>query len=530
MLFSRPSSTTVFFLASAITTALASIENVSLLPTPPMGFNNWARFQCNLNEQLFVETADAMASNGLLAAGYDRLNLDDCWMTHQRAADGQLQWDPEKFPRGLIWLGQYFKARGFHFGIYEDAGNATCGGYPGSLGYEAIDAKTFGDWGIDYLKLDACNIDPFTAGHYKQLYRKWHAILSSSDKPLIFSESAPAYFSDTNNNTDWYDILDIMPENGELARHSDDIDIYDYYTAAEYWESIMTNYRNNYRIARYQQPGFYNDPDFLIADWPIPLDERKSQFALWASFSAPLIISADVPNLTKDEIAYLSNKDIIAVDQDALAQQATLVQQDANFDVLTKSLSNGDRLLTVLNKGDKTNTITLDLQRAGLPQGSTVTAKDLWTSQSQSITNQIKITLNTHATAIYRLSGVKNVTPTGQIFNALSYNCLTASGNVATFGTCEAASSQVWQISPRGLISPLSNPNKCLTAQNGQLSMAKCSPSKTSHQWEYRLTGNLFNKNSNQCLVEGDSGLTTCGFELDSQVFGLPVGVKVVRT
>lgn len=101
-----------------------------------MGFNNWARFQCNLNEELFVETADAMVNNGLLAAGYDRLNLDDCWMTHQRAADGQLQWDPKKFPRGLIWLGQYFKTRGFHFGIYQDAGNATCGGYPGSLGYE----------------------------------------------------------------------------------------------------------------------------------------------------------------------------------------------------------------------------------------------------------------------------------------------------------------------------------------------------------------------------------------------------------
>jgi alpha-galactosidase len=189
----------------------ASIENPSILPTPPMGFNNWARFECGLNESLFVETADSMAQNGLLAAGYNRLNLDDCWMQTERLENGSLAWNTTLFPNGLIWLGEYVKSKGFHFGIYEDSGNATCGGYPGTLGHEELDAKTFESWGIDYLKLDGCNVFPPTEQRYQDLYSKWHQILTSLDHPLIFSESAPAYFSDTSNNTDWYEVMDWVP-------------------------------------------------------------------------------------------------------------------------------------------------------------------------------------------------------------------------------------------------------------------------------------------------------------------------------
>ena len=166
---------------------------------------------CALNESLFVETADAMVEKGLLAAGYNRINLDDCWMQYERAADGSLQWNTTLFPNGLIWLREYVNSKGFHFGIYEDSGNETCGGYPGSRGYEELDAKTFESWGIDYLKLDGCNVYPFTKQQYQDLYSKWHQILTNLDKPMIFSESAPAYFSDTNNNTDWYEVMDWVP-------------------------------------------------------------------------------------------------------------------------------------------------------------------------------------------------------------------------------------------------------------------------------------------------------------------------------
>lgn len=126
--------------------ALANIENPSILPTPLLGFNNWARFECGLNQSLLVETADATVSKGLLAAGYDRINLDDCWMQHTRASSGSLQWNTTMFPNGLIWLGEYVKSKGIHFGIYEDSGNGTCGGYPGTRGHEKLDAEIFESW------------------------------------------------------------------------------------------------------------------------------------------------------------------------------------------------------------------------------------------------------------------------------------------------------------------------------------------------------------------------------------------------
>lgn len=124
------------------------------LPLPPMGFNNWARYMTNISESIFVNSANAMAKNGLLAAGYNRLNLDDAWSTQNRAANGSMEWDPVKFPHGLPWLTSFMREKGFTPGIYSDSGTLSCGGYPGTYGYEELDLKTFSDWGFDYLKLD----------------------------------------------------------------------------------------------------------------------------------------------------------------------------------------------------------------------------------------------------------------------------------------------------------------------------------------------------------------------------------------
>jgi alpha-galactosidase len=167
------------------------------LPTPPIGFNNWSRFECSLNQSLFTETANAMVSTGLRAAGYDRLSLDDCWMADERTPDGSLTWNTTKFPNGLPWLAEYVKSHGnFHLGIYEDSGNATCGGYPGSYGHEEVDAETFASWGIDYLKLDGCNVFPNTEQEYKARYGLWHQVfsarcLSHSSSPSLLLRTLP---------------------------------------------------------------------------------------------------------------------------------------------------------------------------------------------------------------------------------------------------------------------------------------------------------------------------------------------------
>lgn len=522
--------------------AIASIDNPSLSPTPPMGFNNWARFQCALNESLFTTTADAMVSKGLLAAGYNRINIDDCWLQHERASNGSLQWNTTLFPHGIPWLADYVNSRGFHLGIYQDSGNMTCGGYPGSEGYEEIDAHTFADWGIDYLKLDGCNIHP-KAGRTmleenRNLNEKWFSVFSKMDPPLLFSQSAPAYFSgplaytSKTNRTNWNLAMEFVPVYGELARHSHDIDVYGDYNSTRWWDSILNNLGFEVLLARYQKPGFYNDPDFLIVDWPwLTMDEKRSQFALWASFSAPLLISASIPDLTDDEVAYLTNRDIIAIDQDPLALQATLVSQDGTWDVLTKSLANGDRLLTVLNRGNDTGSTIVDIERIGLEKNRELVAKDLWSGNIIPVKNEINVTLDGHATGIYRLSGVGRIVPSGMIFNTASKRCFTASNTAVAFEACNAADGQVWHVSPAGLISPLSAPLLCLSVAGPGLSLSKCEEKDSQQRWSYHVSGIVRNLATKKCLVEEQrrGAIDSCGPHLDSQVFGLPSGVVVLR-
>lgn len=571
--------TTPIFALFAVMAAIisASTQDPDISPRPPMGFNNWARFQCNLNETLFTKTADAMLEKGLQAAGYDSINLDDCWHVQSgRNAKGELEWNSTLFPHGMPWLGEYLHDRGFKFGnlfgakcnlkiitdaspgIYTNAGNMTCGLYPGSQDHEEVDAKTFERWGVDYVKVDGCHMDlQQNRTYYEEFeyrYKLWHSVLTTQlRKPLVFSQSAPAYFSPNfhldQNNTDWYRTMNYIRSTGELARHSDDIKVYgnnptNTFEPGGHWESMMNNYIMEVRLSRYQSCGFFNDPDFLIVDWPdLSLDEKKTHFALWSSFSAPLILSAWIPDLKKEEIAYLTNKDIIAVDQDALCEQATLVSQneDGAIDVLTKNLANGDRLLTILNHSNQTRTAVVPVERLGLDAEKRYTWKDLWTKKTGAIRDQVRVTLKKRQTAIYRISSQQgkklSVTPTGQIFNTFSLNCLTSSvshhspGNIR-FTACEGDDEQVWQVSTQGLISSLADNKRCLAVVSGQIKMEKCDERNKGQKWIYGINGNVVTKVKGLCLTEGTHGRASvgkCGSELDSQVLALPGGVKLTN-
>lgn len=282
------------------------------------------------------------------------------------------------------------------------------------------------------------------------------------------------------------------------------------------------------RVAREQAPGYYNDPDFLIADEPnLTLEEKRSQFALWASLSAPLIISAYVPDLPDEAISYLTNKDFIDVDQDKLGLQATLVSHDETWDVLSKSLANGDRLVTILNNGSCTDTIEVPLARLGWPhseshRGWKLEVKDLWTGKMSSLdpsadSAAIKATVASHATAAYRISAARkghwarnlpangiSWVPTGLIFNADSFNCLTSHDNKLGWSTCDGADGQVWQAGKNGgNIKPLSNPKSCLVESHGKAVLGQCS---SSGKWQYDRSGNIRRTGSKACLTEGASG------------------------
>lgn len=528
--------------AGLIGTASAG-PNPNILPLPPMGFNNWARYMTDINETIFVDAANVMSRNGLLKAGYNRLNLDDAWSKLTRAANGSMEWDPVKFPKGLPWLTSFIKSKGFIPGIYSDSGTLSCGGYPGTLGYEELDLKTFSGWGFEYLKLDGCNVPGGSeADYYSIYYGRWRKLLQNFPKPIIFSDSAPAYFAGSNNLTDWYTVMGWASDMGQLARHSTDIVVY---PGASGWDSILVNYGFNVRLSRYQRPGYFNDPDFLIVDHPgLTMDEKKSHFALWCSFSAPLIISADMPALSAEEVKYLTNKDLIAVDQDALVQQATLVSQDATWDVLTKSLANNDRLVIILNRGNTAGDLNVSWARLGIRTAridpkTELNVKDLWTGAA----SKIKISaagvtakaVPSHGTAVFRISGHMGgsehpiVAPTGQIFNTFSLKCLTdnKSGKV-TWAKCDASDVQIWVFRDDGHINSLLRPDECIVDAGGHI-LSRHSGCHTD-AWQHFSSGNVVNNNSGKCLTENADGSATtnfCEYSTNDQVFALPAGVKI---
>lgn len=522
--------------------ALASTGTPSLMPTPPMGFNNWARFECELNQTLFTDTADAMAERGLLDAGYNWINLDDCWPLHERAENGSLQWDPELFPQGIPWLAEYVKKKGFNFGIYSDAGNETCGGYPGSLDHEEIDARDFAAWGIEYLKLDGCNIFPKEGqseeDRHQELYSKWHDIFTSSDNPLVFSESAPAYFSkDVNdgNYTDWYSIMNWVPGYGELARHSADVATFK--STKDPWDSVMFNYDQHVRVARVQQPGYINDPDFIIADEPyLDLEEKKSQFALWSSLGAPLILTAHIPDLDEEVLEFLKHRGLIEIDQDPLALQATLVSRDGTWDVLSRTLSNGDRLLTLLNNGTDEATKKIAVSDLGWTRelGCSLTVTDVISGKESTVeacgdnSTAIPVTLPSHGTGVYRVTPEKKTawTPTGMIFStAATIKCLTASkeGQIS-FAPCDGTDGQVWNVGKKGESIRSVQAEKCLSAggEGDKVEMGPCDGGL-----QYDTSGNIKDQKSEKCLTmadDGAAGWESCGYLTNKQVFEAPSG------
>lgn len=204
-------------------------------PTSPMGWNDWAHYQCNFTAQTVVENAQALVKTGLAARGYQTVTIDDCWMARDRDARGNLQPDPGRFPQGMQAVADAVHALGLKFGIYEDAGYMTCGKFAGSgrpdgggKDHFLADARLFASWGVDYLKLDGCNLfvqkGESKRHAYDVAYRAQRDALRQVHRPIVFSESAPAYFQ---GEPEWYDVLSSVRGYGQLWREGDDIGNYD---------------------------------------------------------------------------------------------------------------------------------------------------------------------------------------------------------------------------------------------------------------------------------------------------------------
>jgi alpha-galactosidase len=365
-----------------------------LTKTPPMGFNDWNSFGCNVDEQLIKQTADYFVSSGLKAAGYQYVNIDDCWLEKTRSPDGHLVPDPVKFPDGIKGTADYVHSLGLKIGIYEDAGTQTCAGYPGSLGHEQTDADDFAAWGVDYLKYDNCNNQSDgTLADYQARYTAMGNALKNTGRPIVYSLCEWG----VNDPATWAGDI------GNLWRTTGDIN--------DSWGSLKSIITQNAPLAQYAHPGAFNDPDMLeVGNGNMTDTEYKTHFGLWAEMAAPLLIGTDLRKATAETMAILTDKDVIAIDQDKLGVQGQVIAQGAGTMVFNKPLANGDRAVALYNSNDASATITTSAAQIGLQRANAYALKDVWTGTTTETAGTISASVPAHGTVIYRVKVDANYT------------------------------------------------------------------------------------------------------------------------
>jgi alpha-galactosidase len=277
-----------------------------------MGWNTWNKFHCDISAELVKNTTDQMVSLGLNDLGYNYMILDDCWQASSRDSNGMLQPDSTKFPDGMKSLGDYIHGKGIMFGIYSSAGSMTCQKFPGSLGHETDDAKSFSDWGVDYLKYDNCYNQGVSA---RDRYTAMANAITASGRQMFYS------ICNWGNEqiADWGNTI------ANSWRTTQDIEIYA--STTNQWQNVKSNFLINMMSASSASPGHWNDPDMLqVGNGLLTAEEEKTHFALWAFAKAPLIIGCDLQTVSAESLAILSNKNLISINQDILGKQATCVQ------------------------------------------------------------------------------------------------------------------------------------------------------------------------------------------------------------
>src|SRR4051812_47816728 len=361
----------------------AALDN-GVARTPPMGFNDWNAFGCNVSERLIEQSADAMIASGMKAAGYRYVNIDDCWLLKTRDAAGNLVPDPSKFPRGIAAVAAYVHARGLKLGIYEDAGAGTCGGFPGSYNHDRQDARTFARWGVDYLKLDWCSTDDLNPASE---YRRMRDALRTTGRRIVFSMSVWG----VRHPWTW------GPRTANLWRTTSDI--------KDSWQSVMHITARNARLWRHARPGAWNDPDMLeVGNGGMTGTEFRSHFSLWAEMAAPLIAGTDVRQMSASTRAILTNRDVIAVDQDRLGRQGRPRLRRGATSVWAKPLAGGAVAVLMLNAGDMPARISAPLRALGLRHARRYVVRDLWTHRRTVSAGVLTAGVDRHGVAMFRVS------------------------------------------------------------------------------------------------------------------------------
>ena len=362
----------------------------NLVLTPPMGWNSWNNFGCDINEAIIRSMADAMATNGMKAAGYQYINLDDCWQV-SRDSSGIIVADPAKFPSGIKALADYVHAKGLKLGLYSDHGLYTCGGRPGGYGYEYLDANTYATWEVDYLKYDNCSLP---SGDVPQTdYFHMSDALLKSGRPITFSICAWSFAS-------W------DPDLGNLWRTTGDI--------SDSFTSMVSKLGGNSPPAFVAGPGRWNDPDMLeVGRGGMTTAEDQAHFTLWCIMAAPLLAGNDLANVSAQTLSILTNAEVIAVDQDPAGEQGIQVAGSSALQVWCKPLGVdfSTKAVALFNSSTNAASITATWTNLGLRPGP-ATVRDLWARAALgTFTNSFTTNVPAHGAVLLKVAGTAPVLP-----------------------------------------------------------------------------------------------------------------------
>ncbi|KAI6243498.1 Alpha-galactosidase [Aphelenchoides fujianensis] len=364
-----------------------ALEN-GLARTPPMGWMSWTRFLCQIdcarhphsciNEQLYREHGDRLVADGYKAVGYDTIHVDDCWSERARDSWNRLVADRWRFPSGMWGLSSYLHSRGLKFGLYGDYGTLTCEKYPGTMGFEKVDADTFASWGVDYLKLDGCNSNYYQMETGYPLFGRY---LNASGRPIVYSCSWPAYWADRPHLVKF----DLISRHCNLWRNEADI--------SSTWSSMLgiinTFVRKQDTLIPISGPGRWHDPDMLVIGNPgITEGMSRVQMSVWSIWSAPLIMSNDLRNIRPAFRSILQNTRVIAVDQDPMGRMGRMVWRTPQLMYFVKQVvpvvsGQFSYAVAIINYSGRPATASFMLSTLGLANPNGYVLLNLWTGAQE---------------------------------------------------------------------------------------------------------------------------------------------------
>ena len=376
-----------------------------------MGWMTWNYFGTDIHEKDIREMADAMINSGMKSAGYEYIFVDDGWVGGRDNRNNIIA-DPIKFPSGIKALAEYVHERGLKLGVYSDASPITCEGYTASLNFEEQDAKTFASWGVDYLKYDYCSA-PEDVETAKKRYKIMGNALKKSGREIVFG------ICEWGLRKPW---LWAANSGGQLWRTTGDIrdkwvNIDKPTSAVFNWNGILDTANQNADLYAYAGPGRWNDMDMLLAGLygrkgPSSTKggvgcndiEYQTQMSLWCMMASPLVASNDLRNMNEATKKILTNKEIIALNQDELGKQSVRKIKSLDWDVYVKNLKDGNIALAIVNKSASLKNYQLDFSTIGLLGKYEIA--DLWKHQIVGNGSSWRGSIESHETKVFRLKKI----------------------------------------------------------------------------------------------------------------------------